>query len=103
MQPEAVRAGGVAGGRDVVHGAGVGRARAHDQEERAQARGPIRGHGFGESVEANPELRVAGNGAHPGGREPGQQRRLLDGVMRLVGRVEWTPEGSPPEGARGAR
>ena len=51
VQPQPLRAREVRGRGDVVDGAGVRGAGAHDQEERAPARGPIRGHCFGQGVE----------------------------------------------------
>ena len=88
VQPQPLRARELGRGLEVVHRARVRRARAHDQEEGTASGGPIRRHRLRQGIEANPESLVGGDGAHARRREPGQQGRLLDRVMRLVGCVE---------------
>ena len=73
---------------EVVHCACIGRARASDDEERRSPRDAVLRDPLFEDIEANPESRVRGDLADVLRREAREDRRLLDGMVRLVGGIE---------------
>jgi hypothetical protein len=73
---------------EVVDGAGVRRAGVRDEEERQKPLPTILPNVLGESIQADAKSLVARDLADALGGEPGEERRLENGMVRLVRRVE---------------